>query len=51
MGSNGGTYGDLSGGLTIANDDATLSGFVRGNVGYAAGELSGGVRLGANAAF
>jgi len=51
MGNNGGAYGDLSGGLTIANDDATLSGFAKGNVGYAAGELSGGVRLGANAAF
>lgn len=51
LGSNGGTYGDLSAGLTIANDDATLSGFAKGNIGYAAGELSGGVRLGANASF
>jgi autotransporter family porin len=51
MGSNGGVYGDLSGGLTIANDDATLSGFARGNLGYAAGEISAGVKLGANAAF
>lgn len=51
LGSNGGVYGDLSGGLTIANDDATLSGFARGNIGYAAGEISAGVKLGANAAF
>ena len=51
MGSNGGTYGDLSGGLTIANEDATLSGFARGNVGYSAGEVFGGVQLGASAAF
>jgi hypothetical protein len=51
LGSNGGVYGDLSGGLTIANDDATLSGFARGSIGYAAGEISAGVKLGANAAF
>lgn len=50
-GNNGGVYGDLSGGLTIANDDATLSGFARGNIGYAADEISAGVKLGANAAF
>lgn len=51
MGNNGGLYGDLSAGVTVANEDGTLSGFARGNVGYAAGELSGGLRLGANAAF
>lgn len=51
MGNNGGLYGDLSAGVTVANEDETLSGFAKGNVGYAAGELSGGVRLGANAAF
>jgi outer membrane autotransporter protein len=50
-GNNGGLYGDLSGGITVANDDATLSGFAKGNLGYASGELSGGVKLGANAAF
>ena len=51
MGNNGGLYGDLSAGVTVANEDETLSGFAKGNVGYAAGELSGGLRLGANAAF
>lgn len=51
MGSNGGTYGDLSGGLTITNADGTLSGFARGNLGYNAGEISGGAQLGANVAF
>lgn len=50
-GSNGGLYGDVSGGLTITNADGTLSGFARGSIGYAAGELSGGVQLGLNAGF
>lgn len=51
MGNNGGLYGELSGGVSVANDDGTLSGFAKGSVGYSAGELSGGLRLGANAAF
>jgi autotransporter family porin len=51
MGSNGGAYGDASAGLIITNADGTLSGFARGTVGYNAGELSGGVKIGANAAF
>jgi hypothetical protein len=51
MGNNGGLYGELSGGVTVANEGETLSGFAKGSVGYSAGELSGGLRLGANAAF
>jgi len=50
-GNNGGIYGDLGAGVTVVNESGTLSGFARGNLSYAAEEISGGVRLGANAAF
>jgi hypothetical protein len=51
LGNNGGAYGELAGGVTVASDDGMLSGFAKGNLGYAAGEVSAGIKLGANAAF